>query len=135
MHAVAETIEEVIIRTFPVEYQLFVFEGRVTLKDIIGQVLVECSKYAYDNTAEKHSLNYYLKNIETTIGMENSERMIRKRTLDYIHERRTILYEAFLSRDMPLDGLKTPNLNNIEDRLAGHNINSFQFWEINNVHS
>ena len=134
MRAIAETIEEVIIHTLPVEYQLFVFEGKITLEDIVGQVLVECSKYAYDTTAEKHSLNYYLKNIETTIGMEDSERMTRKRTMDYIQERRTIEYEAFLNRGLPLDGLKAPNMKNIEDRLAGYNINSFQFWEINNVH-
>jgi len=134
MHAIAETIEEVIIRTLPVEYQLFVFEGKITLEDIIGQVLVECSKYAYDNTADKYSLNYYLKNIKTTIGIEDSERMTRKRTMDYIQERRTIEYEAFLNRGVPLDGLKAPNMNNVEDRFAGHNINLFQFWEINNVH-
>lgn len=135
MQTIAETIEEVIIRTLPVEYQLFVFEGKINLDDIIGQVLVECSKYAYDNTAEKHSLNYYLKNNETTISIEDSKRMTLKRTMDYIQERRTIQYEAFLNRGVPLDGLKAPNMNNIEDRLAGHNINSFQFWEINNVHN
>ncbi|MPM55676.1 hypothetical protein SDC9_102473 [bioreactor metagenome] len=46
MHAIAKTIEEVIIHTLPVEYQLFLFEGKITLGDIVGQVLVECCKYA-----------------------------------------------------------------------------------------
>lgn len=134
MHAIAKTIEEVIIHTLPVEYQLFLFEGKITLGDIVGQVLVECCKYAYDNTAEKHSLNYYLKNIEASTEIEDSERMVRKRTMDYIQERRTIQYDAFLSRGVPLDGLKSPNMKNIEDRLTGYKINAFQFWEINNVH-
>lgn len=44
MHAIAKTIEEVIIHTLPVEYQLFLFEGKITLEDIVGQVLVECCK-------------------------------------------------------------------------------------------
>lgn len=135
MKTIAESIGEVIIHTLPVEYQLFVFEGKITLEDIIGQVLVECSKYAYDKTAEKHSLNFYLKNIETTVGLEDSERMTHKRTIDYIQERRTIEYEYFLNRGVHREGLKVQNMNNIEDRLAGHNINSFQFWEINNVHN
>ena len=30
--------------------------------------------------------------------------------------------------------IQTSTLNNIKYRLAGHSINSFQFWEINNVH-
>ncbi len=134
MHTIAKTIEEVIIHTLPVEYQLFLFEGKITLGDIVGQVLVECCKYAYDNTAEKHSLNYYLKNIEASIEIEDSERMVRKRTMDYIQERRTIQYDAFLSKGVTLDGLKAPNMKNIEDRLTGYKINAFQFWEINNVH-
>lgn len=134
MHAVANAIEEVIIHTLPVEYQLFIFEGKITLDDIIGQVLVECSKHAYDETADKHSLNYYLKNVDTTVDIDESERMIRKRTMDYIQERRTIQYEGFLNRGVSLEGLKAPDMSNVKYRLAGHNINSFQFWEINNVH-
>lgn len=134
MYAVAVAIEEVIIRTLPISYQLFIFEGKITLKDIIGQVLVECCKYAYDITAEKHSLNYYLKNANSKTDTEDSERMTLKRTMDYIQERRTIEYEAFLNSGVSLDGLKAHEMSNIKDRLAGYSINSFQFWEINNVH-
>ncbi|MDI3537208.1 MAG: hypothetical protein PWR12_1390 [Eubacteriaceae bacterium] len=56
MSSVATAIREVIIKIFPVEYQLFVFGGKLTLGDIVEQVMVECCKYAYDNTTEKHSL-------------------------------------------------------------------------------
>ena len=55
MQAVAVAIEEVITHTLPSEYQLYVFSGEITLKDIIDQILVECCKYAHDNAAEKHS--------------------------------------------------------------------------------
>ena len=55
MYAVAVAIGEVIVKNFPIEYQMYVFDGKLTLHDIIGQVLVECCKYAYDITAEKHS--------------------------------------------------------------------------------
>lgn len=66
MYAVAVAIEEVIIRTLPISYQLFIFEGKISLKDIIGQVLVECCKNAFDTTAEKHSLKYHLENMDST---------------------------------------------------------------------
>jgi len=134
MHAVAKTIEEVIIHTIPAEYQMFVFEGKITLEDIISQVLVECCKYAYDSTEEKHSLNYFTKNADTNIDAYDSERMTHKRTMDYIQERRSIEHEAFLNSGVSLDGLKAHDMSNIKERLAGYNINSFQFWEINNVH-
>ena len=114
MYAIAKTIEEVIIHKFPVEYQLFLFEGKITLRDIVGQVLVECCKYAYDNTAERHSLNYYLKNKESSIEIEDSERMVLKRTMDYIQEKRTIQYDVFSNRGVSLHGLKAPNMTNIE---------------------
>lgn len=60
--------------------------------------------------------------------------MIYKRTMDYIQERRTIEHDAFLNNGVSLDGLKAHDMSNIKDRLAGYSINSFQFWEINNVH-
>lgn len=133
MYAVAVAIEEVIINTLPANYQLFVFDGKITLEDIISQVLVECCKYAYDVTSEKHSLNYYLKSENLDVD-KDSERMIRKRTIDYIQERRSIEYDALLHRGIFVESLKPPNMEAINDKLAGHKLNDFQYWEIKNVH-
>lgn len=38
MYAVAVAIGEVIVKNFPIEYQMYVFDGKLT-HDIIGQVL------------------------------------------------------------------------------------------------
>lgn len=134
MSAVATAIEEVIINTFPVGYQMFVFEGKLTLEDIVSQVMVECCKYAYDNTTEKHSLKHYLDQENSDVNTEDSERMTKKRSLDYIQERRTIEFDYLASNGIVLDGLKAPNMKAIENRLEGYRLNALQFWEIKNVH-
>lgn len=135
MKSVAMAIEEVIINILPIEYQLYIFSGKITLEDIICQVLVECCKYAYDNTSDKHSLNYYLKNDEQDCLDSDSERMIRKRTLDYIQARRSIQYKVLQSRGYVIEELLPSDMSNIHEKLAGHKINEFQYWEINNVHN
>ena len=134
MHAVAVAIEKVITQTFPTEYLMFVFNGKLTLHDIIGQVLVECCKYAYDNTAEKHSLNYHLKSTDLLLD-KDSERMILQRTMSYIQERRMIQHDMLRNRGISVEGLIAPDMENIKDRLAGYQLNDFQYWEINNVHN
>jgi len=132
MRVLAATIIDVIEKTFQPEYLDFVFSGRLTLDDVVIQILVECCKYAYDNTAEKHSLNYYLKKDNLT---EDYERMTLQRAFNYINEHRSIEHEYY-KRNLGLDimGLKSQKLENIEARLQGHRINDFQYWEINNVH-
>lgn len=135
MKSVAMAIEEVIINILQIEYQLYIFSGKITLKDIICQVLVECCKYAYDNTSYKHSLNYYLKIDQQKCLDSDSERMIRKRTLDYIQERRYIQYKVLQSRGYAIEGLLPSDMSNIHEKLSGHQINEFQYWEINNVHN
>lgn len=134
MYAIAVAIEEVIVKNFPIEYQMYVFNGKLTLRDIIGQVLVECCKYAHDSTAEKHSLNYHLKSTDLLLD-KDSERMMLQRMMSYIQERRMIEHNMHLSRGISVEGLISPDMTNIKDRLAGYQLNDFQYWEINNVHN
>ena len=134
MYAVAVELGEVIVKNFPIEYQIYVFDEKLTLHDIIGQILVECCKYAYDNTAEKHSLNYHMKSTDLLLD-KDSERMILQRTMSYIQERRMIQHDMLLNRGISVEGLIAPDMENIKDRLAGYQLNDFQYWEINNVHN
>lgn len=133
MYDVAIAIEEVIIRTFPTEYQMFVFGGKITLRDIISQILVECCKYAYDNTAQKHSLRYYLEEAGSQLDID-SERMILQRAMQYIQEHRSYQHDILLDRGISVEALIPPAMENIKDKLVGYQLNDFQYWEINNVH-
>lgn len=119
MYAVAIAIEETIIEKFPVDYQLFVFGGNIKLNDIISQILVECCKYAFDNTIEKRSLKQHLTELELSEKYEEAERMKQQRTIGYIQERRQFLYE-YLKQSGPVDdGLKAPNMKDMEIKLSG----------------
>lgn len=134
MQSVAKSIEEVITKILPATYSTFVFDERNTIEEIIGQILIECCKYAHDNTAERHSLNFYMKQLDPTGDVDDSERMMYKRTVDYINERRANLHEVLLNRGIIIEGLLSKNMDTIADRLSGYKFNSFQFWEIRNVH-
>ena len=130
MQKVAAEIESTIIRTFPVEYQLFVFDGRITIKDIVSQIMVELCKYSYDSIQEKHSLTYYLGG---TGSVEDDKRMALQRTVGYINERRSIDHNYLKRRGWHVDGLITPKMEDIKSKTSGHKYSAFQFWEINNV--
>ena len=92
MYKVAATIVDVIEKTFPPQYLNFVFSGKLTLDDVVIQTMVECCKFAYDNTAEKHSLKHYLKTDNLT---EDYNRMAIQRVVKYINERRLSQYEYY----------------------------------------
>lgn len=78
MKTVGNSIAAVITHSFPYEYLQFVFGGRITLDDIVNQVLFECCKFAYDQTADKHSLSYYIQR-EQLVGDIDAERMLNQR--------------------------------------------------------
>ena len=133
MRLLATTIVRVIEDIYPDVYLEFVFSGNLTIDDVVIQILVECSKYAYDNLSEKHSLRYYLK---ANTFNEDDERMLIQRTVKYINEHRQKIYTHYYERvdDKIIEGLKMPIFRDRKDKLQGYSFNSFQFWEINNVH-
>lgn len=132
MYSVATAIEEVIIRELPTEYQVFLFDGKLKLNDLVMQILVECCKYAHDSVSEKRSLRFYLQKC----GLNgDDQRMVRKRTLDRIQDYREMEYEYIKQQSgIELSGLIAPDMGKISDRKKGYQLTDFQFWEINNVH-
>ena len=135
MEKIAHNIKHKIMRDFPSEYLNIVFEeGRFEISDIIIQIMVECCKYAYDATTEKHSLLYYTREQNTNPDDEDSEHKQIARTLEYINARRDAFYNVLLKRGIQLDGLKPPEMKTMAEKLKGYKLTPFQFWEINDVH-
>ena len=60
MKSMAYLINKEILKIFPYEYIKDVCSGEITMKEIIDQIMMECCKYAYDNSLETHSLDYYM---------------------------------------------------------------------------
>jgi len=92
--------------------------------------MVECCKYAYDNTQEKHSLNHGLDDMDS---LYDSKRMVRQRTLSYIKEHRSVQQRDLKIRGLSIDGLSMPDLLDIKSKIAGYSLNEFQLWEVDNV--
>lgn len=131
MIAVAQAVQNQILTVFPEEYLQKTFSGKITLKDIILQILVECCKYAYDNTQEKHSLDYY---IGGAASVDDSERMKHQRIMNYIKDKRIILDKQLRAEGWIVNDLVPKEMKDIKEKLKGHFINEFQFWEICNIH-
>ena len=90
MKAVQIAIEQ-IINGFPKDYLNTVFGDRIIKEDLILQIMLECCKYAYDSTAEKHSIRYYCKNVEK--NEEDYFRMNLQRSICKIYNYREKEYE------------------------------------------
>lgn len=128
MNEVSKAIEDTIIEVFPTQYLIKLLSSRITLQDLTNQILVECCKYAYDQTQEKHSLDYYLGG---AVHAEDSERMMHQRTIDYIRDKKTIYYQIL---GFDAKHLVPEKMQSIKAKLEGHKFTDFQFWEICNVH-
>ena len=61
MWGVFNAIETSVIHNLPVGYQLTVFSGKIKLRDIIIQAMLDCCEYAYGQTADKKSLRAHRK--------------------------------------------------------------------------
>ena len=97
MKNIADSIEGIIRREFPSDYLSHLFEnGQFSMSDIVIQIMVECCKYAYDNTTEKHSLLYYTRDKNSDPNTEESEHKQITRTLEYINTHRDIFYDRLL---------------------------------------
>lgn len=131
MTAVKIAIESTLTTAFPLDYINFVLSGNITIGDLVVQIMVECCKYAFDFTAEKHSLRYYLQRSNL---LEDGQRMLIHRTLKKINEHRLARYGIIKDQTgIELHDLVPKNMSNISDRLSGYEFNAFQFWEIQNV--
>lgn len=128
MKEVSKKIAGTIIQVFPRQYLINLFSSGITLEDLTNQILVECCKCAYDQTQEKHSLDYYLGGAAKA---EDNDRMMHQRTIDYIREKKSIYYQTLGLdvKDLFLEKKKT-----MKTKLEGHKFTAFQFWEICNIH-
>lgn len=131
MTAVKTAIESTLTTAFPLNCVNSVLSGNITIDDLIIQIMVESCKYAFDFTAEKHSLRYYLQRSNL---LEDGQRMLIHRTLKKINEHRLARYSIIKDQTgIELHDLVPKNMSNISDRLSGYEFNAFQFWEIQNV--
>ena len=60
MRGVAGTIYKTMPLFMPEDMLDFVFSGMISRDECIRAIMFDCMKYAYDETAEKHPLSYFI---------------------------------------------------------------------------
>lgn len=132
MEAVRATVQSVIQKVFPEDYLDYVFSDKITIEDLCVQIMMECAKYAYDNSSPKHSLRYHLRKAGLS---EDDGRAMVQRSLKKINRyREEEYYYRKRENGIELAGLLPKRMDSIEEKLDGYAFNDFQFWEILNVH-
>ena len=130
MNGVANEIGTTIIRILPVTYQAWLFSEKISLNDIISQILIECCEYAYFTNAEKTSLWKHRKDREIPEPhfAEDHMRMRLQRAASYMNLHNEKLYN-FVKNEY---GFKTKE--HAFDKIEKHySINSLQFLELINI--
>lgn len=105
--------------------------GEITMKEIIDQIMMECCKYAYDNSLETHSLDYYMGGATKA---NDSDRMMYQRVLDYVRNKREIEQIELEKIGINKYDDQIKYRYNIMDKISGHELNKFHFWELQNIH-
>ena len=124
---------EQILESFTREYCETVFDDRIIKDELILQIMMECCKYAYDCTAEKHSLRYYCRNIED--NNEDYFRMTLQRIAKKIYNYRESEYKYRKEQTgVELQGLLSPSMHDINEKRVGYEFTEFQYWELKDVH-
>ncbi len=122
-------ITQLLYEEYPEKYIEYVFNGKIEVDDFVKQVILECIKYAFDHTQEKHSIRYFLK---TSGKLSDDERMKYSRLMSLVQE-----YKRKEIENLKLYGLNVDDtvedMNSIADKLQGYNITEMNFFEITNI--
>lgn len=131
MHKIADSIGEFILTHYEQEHLETMFSFGLTIEDVIFQVLVICSRYAFLINSDKHPLSYF---IETTGKDSELARKEHGRIIKYVDDKNNIIDEC-LKRNIG-DTFQRPDTTLVKkaNRFPEHEFTEFQYWEINNIH-
>lgn len=130
-----------LVHRFPdSSYRNFVFAtDMITPADVVENVMLECIKKAYDDTAEKHSLRYFLKKYYGD-DVSDDIRMWYQRTLNFVMKYRQLeanyrmqseYGEQFPDRE--IKKLIPPDMTGISKKLMGYQMREMNFFELTNM--
>ncbi len=130
--AVGSAITHYLIETFPSEYLKQTFsENDIGIDELIDQVLLEMIKYSYDQTREKHSLRYYLKELGED-SESNRQRYSNLIKISNEYKEKELSFYEDISGES-LQDLRPPKMDNIKDKTDGYCLSEMNFFEITNI--
>jgi len=113
------------------DYLENLFTGGLVIEDVIFQILIECSRYAYLVNSEKHPWAYYIE--QDRLELELARKNL-KRVLEYSEEKHELEQKAVKAGTGYEIRKPEHNLSLKKGRFPSYEISRFQYWELNNIH-
>ena len=131
MMEVGRAITRFLIENFPREYLAYVFSEDMGMDDLVDQVLLELVKYAYYETAEKHSLRYYL----NRSGRNTDDvKMMYSRLIRISNEYKEKELDTLeMVHGVSLKDARPPRMGDISEKLDGYSFTEMNFFELTNI--
>lgn len=129
---VGSAIEHWVIETFPDEYLYSVFSENMGVDDLVDQIILELIKYSYEETAERHSIREYLKQL----GEYTDDIRVRYSRLIGKYNDNREQEISFVKRSMRLpvdENASPPKMEDISNKREGYQLTPIQFLELRNM--
>ncbi len=129
---VGASITEYLLKEFPKEYLMSVFGGRLQIDDLVDQIILECIKHAFDETQEKHSIRYFLK--QNGDDEKDDVRMRYSRLMSIVKSYKKKEIESLSSfGNSDLLAEAVTKMDDISDKLEGYKLSEMNFFELTNI--
>ncbi len=129
---VGASITEYLLKEFPKEYLMSVFGGRLQIDDLVDQIILECIKHAFDETQEKHSIRYFLK--QNGDDEKDDVRMRYSSLMSIVKSYKKKEIESLSSfGNSDLLAEAVTKMDDISDKLEGYKLSEMNFFELTNI--
>lgn len=133
MASIANEIGRCIYQYYNSDYLEVLFGCGISIEDVIFQILIECSRYAYLINVEKHSLKYYIE--KDGLELEPARKRL-KRIIDYINTYK-IIENRMYSDNINIELLNsyTKPIKKEKNHYPSYELSDFQYWELKNIYT
>lgn len=127
---IGSAITNYLFENYSSEYINFVFSGKLDVDDFVDQVLLECIKYAFDSTQDKHSLRHFLKERDE---LTDDARMRYSRLLAIVNDYKEKEITQIASNGVTIEDNAIPDMCDISNKIDGYQLTEMNFLEITNI--
>lgn len=127
---IGSAITNYLFENYSSEYIKSVFSGKLNVDDFVDQVLLECIKFAFDSTQEKHSLRHFLKERDE---LTDDARMRYSRLLAIVNDYKEKEIAHITSYGVTIEDDAIPDMRDISNKIDGYQLTEMNFLEITNI--
>lgn len=128
---VGNSVTRLLFESFPKEYLSSVFSEDMGIDDLIDQIILELVKYAYDSSQEKHSIRYFLGQLDDLEKEAAAMRYSRLQKLANEYKNREL--DFFESQGFSVEDARPPQMQDLNEKLDGYRLSEMNFFELTNI--